>query len=160
MSATSLRYVPARDRKATLRARLVALAHRHRRYGAGMIYLRLRQAGERVNHKRVDRLYAAERLQIRRRKKVPVADRQPLVRPQAPNEVWSADFVFGRTAEGRSLKCLTIVDDATTGAVAIAPAAGPGRPAGDARARPAGWSGGYPQCSVPTPRWSSADARC
>jgi transposase InsO family protein len=36
--------------------------------------------------------------------------------------VWSADFVFDRTAEGRVLKCLTIVDDATTEAVAIASA--------------------------------------
>ena len=79
MSASSRRYTPARDRNTALRAQIVALAHRHRRYGAGMIYLKLRQAGERVNHKRVDRIYTAERLQIRRRrrKKVPVADRQP-----------------------------------------------------------------------------------
>src|SRR5918994_2386134 len=124
MSASSLRYQPAADRNAALRERIVALAHRHRRYGAGMIYLKLRQAGERVNHKRVERLYVAERLQIRRRrrKKVPVADRQPLIKPTAPNEVWSADFVFDRTAEGRVLKCLAIVDDATTEAVAIVPA--------------------------------------
>jgi transposase InsO family protein len=124
MSASSLRYVPAPDRNAALRDRIVALAHRHRRYGAGMIYLKLRQSGERANHKRVDRLYAEARLQVkrRRRKKVPVADRQPLVRPHGPNEVWSADFVFDRTAEGRVLKCLTIVDDATTEAVATVPA--------------------------------------
>ena len=124
MSASSLRYMPAPDRNQALRARILALAHRHRRYGAGMIYLKLRQAGERVNHKRVARLYTEARLQIRRRrrKKIPVADRQPLVRPQAPNEVWSADFVFDRTAEGRVVKCLTIVDDATTEAVAIVPA--------------------------------------
>jgi hypothetical protein len=32
------------------------------------------------------------------------------------------DFVFDRTAEGRVLQCLTIVDDATTEAVAIVPA--------------------------------------
>ena len=38
----------------------------------------------------------------------------------AANDVWSADFVFDRTAEGRVLKCLTIVDDATTEAVARA----------------------------------------
>ena len=44
---------------------------------------------------------------------------QPLARPVAPNEVWSADFVFDRTAEGRVLKCLTIVDDSTTEAVAV-----------------------------------------
>jgi putative transposase len=47
---------------------------------------------------------------------------QPLVKPTAPNEVWSADFVFDRTAEGRVLKCLAIVDDATTEAVALVPA--------------------------------------
>jgi putative transposase len=42
--------------------------------------------------------------------------------------VWSADFVFDRTAEGRVVKCLTVVvkcltvvDDATTEAVAIVP---------------------------------------
>ena len=106
MSASSLRYTPAPDTNAALRTRIVALAHRHRRYGAGMIYLKLRQAGEPVNHKRVERLYTEAKLQVRRRrrKKIPLADRQPLVRPQAPNEVWSADFVFDRTADGRVVK--------------------------------------------------------
>lgn len=124
MSASSLRYVPRPDANGPLRAEITALAHRHRRYGAGMIYLKLRQAGRRVNHKRVDRLYAEAQLHVkrRRRKKVPVADRQPLARPTRCNEVWSADFVFDRTAEGRVLKCLTIVDDASTEAVAIVPA--------------------------------------
>ncbi len=124
MSASALRYVPRPDRNAALRDQIIALAQRHRRYGAGMIYLKLRQAGQRVNHKRVDRLYGQARLQLKRRtrKKVPVADRQPLGRPQRCNDVWSADFVFDRTAEGRVVKCLTIVDDATTEAVAIVPA--------------------------------------
>jgi len=124
MGAAALRYVPRPDPDPSLRDRIVALAHRHRRYGAGLIYRKLRQEGRRGNHKRVDRLYAEARLQIRRRrrKKVPVADRQPLARPQGANEVWSADFVFDRTADGRVLKCLTIVDDATTEAVAVVPA--------------------------------------
>ena len=83
MSAAALRYVPRADPDPSLRDRIVALAHRHRRYGAGMIYLKLRQEGRLVNHKRVDRLYAEARLQVkrRRRKKVPPADRQPLARP-------------------------------------------------------------------------------
>jgi hypothetical protein len=104
VSASSL-YVPAPDRNSAMRARIVALAHRHRRYGVGMIYLKLRQAGERVNHKRLDRLSAAERLQVRRRrrKEVPVAD--------------------------RVLKCLAIVDDATTEAVATVPGRSLGGPA-------------------------------
>ena len=120
MSASSLRYRPTPDRNAELREKIVALAQRHRRYGAGMIYLKLRQAGEIVNHKRVERLYAEEKLQIKRRKrkKVPFADRQPLERPETANAVWSMDFVFDRVAGGRQLKILGIVDDATTECVA------------------------------------------
>jgi transposase InsO family protein len=123
MSASSLRYQPAPDRNVALREAIVAIAHRHRRYGAGMIYLKLRQRGLVVNHKRVERLYTEACLQVRRRKrkKVPVCDRQPLVRPDAANEVWSMDFVFDRSAEGRVIKCLTIVDDATHESVAVVP---------------------------------------
>lgn len=123
MSASSLRYQPAPDRNGALREAIVSLAHRHRRYGAGMIYLKLRQRGLVVNHKRVERLYTEAALQVRRRKrkKVPVGERQPLVRPDGANEVWSMDFVFDRSAEGRSIKCLTIVDDATHESVAIVP---------------------------------------
>lgn len=123
MSAASLRYQPAPDQNAALRERIQALAHRHRRYGAGMIYLKLRQEGQMVNHKRVERLYTQAHLQVRRRKrkKVPVGERQPLVRPATANQVWSIDFVFDRSADGRIIKCLTIVDDATHESVAIVP---------------------------------------
>jgi transposase InsO family protein len=123
MSASALRYVPAPDRNTALREQIVTLAQRHKRYGAEMIYLKLRQAGYHVNHKRVDRLYALEKLQVRRRrrKKIQPGERQPLIRPGAPNEVWSMDFVFDRIASGRVLKCLAIVDDATHEAVAVIP---------------------------------------
>jgi transposase InsO family protein len=123
MSASAYRYQPAPDRNHALREQIVALAQRHRRYGSGMIYLKLRQSGMIVNHKRVERLYAQEKLQVRRRKrkKVPVAQRHPLGRPSAANQVWSMDFVFDRTAEGRVIKSLTVVDDATHEAVAIVP---------------------------------------
>ena len=57
----------------------------------------------------------------RKRKKVALADRQPLLRPSRQNEVWSVDFVFDRLADGRSLKCLTVVDDCTHEAVAVHP---------------------------------------
>lgn len=121
MSASALRYVPRPDRNVELRERILALSHRHRRYGVGMIYLKLRQAGMVVNYKRVERLYQEAKLQVRRRKrkKVPTGERQPLLRPLAANEVWSMGFVFDRTAEDRVIKCLTIVDDATHEAVAI-----------------------------------------
>jgi putative transposase len=111
MSASALRYRPQPDRNIELLQKIVALAQRHRRYGAGMIYLKLRQAGEIVSHKRVERLYAAEKLQIkrRRRKKVPITDRQPLARPDSANAVWSMDFVFDRLSGGRQMKILGIV---------------------------------------------------
>jgi putative transposase len=123
MSASALRYEPRPDRNRTVREQIIALAQRHRRYGVGMIHLKLRQAGgQPINYKRVERLYRLENLHIRRRrrKKIPVADRQPLARPGRANEVWSMDFVFDRIASGRTLKCLVIVDDATHEAVAVA----------------------------------------
>ena len=121
MSASSLRYQPRPDRNVALRAQIVALAQRFRRYSVGMIHLKLRQSGEPVNYKRVERLYRLEQLHIRRRrrKKIPVSERQPLVRPGRANEVWSMDFMFDREASGRSIKCLVIVDDATHESVAI-----------------------------------------
>lgn len=121
MSASALRYTPRPDRNVELRAQIQALAHRHKRYGVGMIYLKLRQGGQVVNYKRVERLYQQARLQVRRRKrkKVPLGERQPLIRPVAANEVWSMDFIFDRTADGRVIKCLVIVDDASHEAVAI-----------------------------------------
>jgi len=123
MSPSAYRYEPSSDRNCVLKEKIIALAQRHRRYGAGMIYLKLRQAGEIVNHKRVDRLYAQAGLQVtkRKRKKIPLSERHPLERPTTPNQVWSMDFVFDRTAEGRSIKSLTVVDDATHEAVAIVP---------------------------------------
>jgi transposase InsO family protein len=85
MSASAYRYPTRPDRNGDLRQRIVALAQRHKRYGVGMIHLKLRQAGLLVNYKRVERLYQEAKLQVRRRKrkKVPVAERQPLARPKA-----------------------------------------------------------------------------
>jgi DNA-binding transcriptional LysR family regulator len=50
MSASSLRYQARPDRNVALRARIVALAQRHRRYGVGIIRMKLQQAGECVNY--------------------------------------------------------------------------------------------------------------
>ena len=123
MSGSVLRYQRRDDGNQGLRGRIVDLAHRHRRYGYRMIHLRLRHEGWAVNVKRVRRLYRLENLMVsrRKRKKVPLGERQPLLRPSRRNEVWSADFVFDRLADGRSLKCLTVVDDCTHEAVAIQP---------------------------------------
>ena len=121
MSASVLRYTPRPDKNVELRQRILVLAQRYKRYGVVMIYLKLRQEQRPVNYKRVERLYQQANLQVRRRKrkKVPVGDRQPLYRPDAANQVWSMDFVFDRTTDGRAIKTLTIVDDATHECMAI-----------------------------------------
>lgn len=70
MSASAYRYVPRPDGNAQLRQQILDLEQRHKRYGVGMIHLKLlRQAGLLVNHKRVERLYQQAELQVRRRKR-------------------------------------------------------------------------------------------
>jgi hypothetical protein len=44
MSASAYRYETLPDGNEELRQRIMALAQRHKRYGVGMIYLKLRQA--------------------------------------------------------------------------------------------------------------------
>lgn len=46
-------------------------------------------------------------------------EREQLALPNAPNAVWSIDFVMDTLANGRRLKCLTIVEDFTKEAVDI-----------------------------------------
>ena len=91
------------------------------RRGSLRIHLKLRQAGWGVNYKRVERLYRHAKLQVRRRKrkKVPIGDREPLLRPSSENQVWSMDFVFDRSSDGRVLKCLVVFDDATHESIVI-----------------------------------------
>lgn len=76
----------------------------------------LHREGITDDHKRVYRLYRAEGLQVRqrRRRKQRLArgsERAPA--PAQPNERWSLNFVHDRLANGRSLRWLTIHDDYT-----------------------------------------------
>ena len=53
LSGSVFRYERRADRNQALRARIVDMAHRHRRYGYRMIHLRLRHEGWAINLKRV-----------------------------------------------------------------------------------------------------------
>jgi len=68
-----------------------------------------------ANHNKVYRLYRQAGLSVckRRRRKGVMVDRQALQVPTSPNEIWSIDFVMDALANGRRIKCLTIVDDFT-----------------------------------------------
>ena len=93
MSASTLRYEPRDDGNEKLRERLKELAGQHRRHGYRMLHSRLRLDGWAINVKRTYRVYREEGLMVRmrRRKRLAVPERQPLVRPSQPNEVWSMD---------------------------------------------------------------------
>jgi len=97
LSATVLRHQPRPDRNTELRTSIVGLAQRHRRFCMRVIYRKLRQRGQCVNYKRVERLYQPERLQVQRRrhKKRHLTEPHPLGRPSRRN------------------KGLTVVDDTT-----------------------------------------------
>ena len=105
---------PSTDEPALI-ARIVALATRCGRDGYRRITAFLRQEGWRVNHKRVERLWRQEGRRVPakhpQRGRLWLAD-GALMRRRAerPHHVWSYDFVFDRTADGRPLRLLAIVD--------------------------------------------------
>ena len=74
-----------------------------------------------MSAERTYRLWRQAGLHVpRRRPRRRVATRR--LRPQPPtarNHVWAYDFVFDTCADGRSLKCLTIVDEFTRECLAI-----------------------------------------
>jgi putative transposase len=74
-----------------LREQIVQTAHARRRWGYRMIHDVLRPQYPGINHKRVYRLYTAEGLSIRKRKKTKrIGVRVPLVAALAVNQTYSS----------------------------------------------------------------------
>ena len=122
ISRTVLHYEPKMNEpNAQLGKRIGELAAERRRFGYRRIHALLRRHGLQANHKRVYRLYRLAGLAVaRRRKRARVAvEREPLLLPSGPNEVWSMDFVMDALSSGRRLKCLTVVDDFTKEALEL-----------------------------------------
>ena len=89
------------------------LIEKHPAIGFWMCFYRLRLVGHNWNHKRVYRVYTAMKLNIRRRakKRLPARIKQQLFQPQAPNQIWSIDFMHDSLWDGRSYRMLNIIDD-------------------------------------------------
>ena len=123
LARTTLRRVVVEESATTsLRARIIDLAYARRRFGYRRIHDLLRREGLRANHKKVYRLYREAALSVRKRRcrKGVMIDRQALYVPTRSNEIWSIDFVMDALANGRRIKCLTIVDDFTRECLDIA----------------------------------------
>jgi putative transposase len=122
VARSSLRYVsrlPVRDAPVVQAMR--ELAAQYPRYGYRKIRIFLARRGHAMSAERSYRLWRQAGLQVpRRRPRRRVATGRP--RPTPPtgiNHVWAYDFVFDTCADGRSLKCLTVVDEFTRECLAI-----------------------------------------
>jgi len=113
-----------RSQDAALAAELRRISTAHPRAGYRMATALLRRAGMEINAKRVQRLWRQEGLKVPRRQR----KRQRLggsengtqrLRAERVNHVWSYDFVFDQTEDGRRLKWLPICDEFSRELVAL-----------------------------------------
>jgi transposase InsO family protein len=120
-----VRYVPQpRADEAPLRQSIIALAAQYGRYGFRQVTGLLWQQGWQISRSRVERIWKQEGLKVPqkrpKRARLWLADRSCVrLRPRYKNHVWSWDFVMDRTADGRAIKILTLIDEFTKEALAI-----------------------------------------
>lgn len=81
--------------------------------------------GWRVNHKKVERLWTEEGLQLphrhtKWRRLYHKGSSVIRMRPTHPNHVWAVDFVHDKLSNGQSYKMLTVLDEYTREALRVA----------------------------------------
>jgi len=119
------RYEPKQpDKDKALVAAMKRLAKKHLRYGYRFITAKLRQDGWQVNHKRVQRIWRKEGLQVPYRHRIKKtlgnsANACFVKKAEFMNHVWTYDFIEDRTEDGRKLKFLTVLDEWTRESPAI-----------------------------------------
>lgn len=93
--------------------RLIALDRP--RFGYRRIHILLRKQGERINHKKLFRLYGEMGLKVRKRgsRKRALGVRIAQRKATKINEIWSLDFMSDRLADGRKIRLLNVVDEFT-----------------------------------------------
>ncbi len=101
---------------------VIDLANRHRYTGTPRMLVLLKRLGHPMNHKKLERIWQAESLQVPRRK--PRRRRtgtpwQYAIKAEGPNQVWCYDFMFEKTRYGRKVKILVILDEYTRECLAI-----------------------------------------
>ncbi len=104
------------DDEEALTNSIINLATQYGRYGYRRITAMLKVEGWKVNHKRVERIWQLEGLKVP--KKQPKRRRLWLnngscirLRPEFRDHVWTYDFMFDRTSNGRPIKILNILDE-------------------------------------------------
>jgi len=122
VARSSVGYASKRDvTDAPVVKRMRELAAQYPRYGYRRIRIFLGRDGHRMSVDRAHRLWRTSRLQVpRKRPRRRLALNRPRpTPPTGPNHVWAYDFVFDACADGKQLKCLTIIDEWTRECLAI-----------------------------------------
>ena len=94
-------------------AKLQSLAEKHPTRGFWVYYGRIRNEGNIWNHKRIKRVYNLMGLNIRRKHKrrLPNREKQPLEQPYTVNQKWSMDFMSDALTDGRKFRTFNLIDD-------------------------------------------------
>ncbi len=110
---------PADDQE--LRRSLREAARKRRRWGYRRLIVLLRREGFSDNHKRIERVYREENLQVgkRRKRKARLWRGQLQNTPQRPRERYSMDFMQDSTACGHKVRILNVMDDFTRECLAV-----------------------------------------
>ena len=111
--STAAVYYQSKKDDSDVIAKLNTLAEIKPTRGFDYYFGRIRNEGFIWNHKRVKRVYDALQLNLRRKRKrkLPVREKVPLLRPSAPNQMWSMDFMCDTLACGRKFRTLNIIDE-------------------------------------------------
>lgn len=112
---------PASERDAAVIDVLNTIVDQHRRWGFWKCFSRLRLDGHTWNHKKVHRVYCDMRLNLPRRtkKRVPDRERQPLDLAHNINDCWALDFMHDSLYCGRTFRTLNVIDEANRECLAI-----------------------------------------
>ena len=115
VSETCYRYSPKlNDENEQIADLLIGLTKARKTWGFGLCFLYLRNVqGHGWNHKRVYRIYREQELNLRikPRKRIKRDKPDELAVPEAPNQVWSMDFMADRLGDGRAFRLLNVLDD-------------------------------------------------
>jgi transposase InsO family protein len=125
LARSTCRYqVKTQDDEGRLVVAMHQLVRRHPRYGYRRITDLLRADGWRVNRKRIYRLWRQQGLKVpkkqHKKRRLGSSDHAAVrKRAEHANHVWTWDFVHDTTADGRTLRLLTIVDEYTRECLAL-----------------------------------------
>ena len=117
VNRTAYRYEPVKlSDEDAVRKEIIELACNYGRAGYRTVADLMRNSGRQINHKRVERIWREEGLKVpqkqKRRARLWLTEGNCVrLRPTHKNHVWSYDFIEDKTANGRRVRFLNVLDE-------------------------------------------------